>query len=103
MGTKHHSRHRCVTFMYFSLFSRRLASSFEKRLKRDQRSVENTVELNTPSDVQKDFNDFFDGDRIDACDKIETTLSPTEDIDVQIRYLACIIFVVSMMLHVEAP
>ena len=36
----------------------RLAISFEKRLKQDQRRVENTVGSNTPSDVEKDFSNF---------------------------------------------
>ncbi|KAJ7353766.1 hypothetical protein OS493_032637 [Desmophyllum pertusum] len=73
----------------------RLASGFEKRLKQDQRRVENTVEFNTPTDVEKDFMDFFDGERIDACDVMETTLKPEEEIELDLYYprLACIIFV----------
>lgn len=71
----------------------RLASIFQRRLKQDQRKVENAVEFNTPSDVEKDFKYFFDGPRIDACETMENTLSSTTYIDTQIRYLACIIFV----------
>ena len=81
------------------LFSPRLASAFEKRLKQDQRRVENTIEFNTPTDIEKDFSDFFDGERIDVCDVIESILHSEdveEEIDVEIYYqrLACIIFVV---------
>ena len=59
--------------------------------------MENTVELNTPSDVEKDFSYFVDGDRIDACDVIECMLESKEEIDVEIYYprLACLIFVVN--------
>ena len=64
--------------------------------------MENTVEFNTPTDVEKDFSDFFDGERIDACDVIETILNPKpeEEIDVEIYYprLACIVFVVRICL-----
>ncbi|XP_078384751.1 uncharacterized protein LOC144667222, partial [Oculina patagonica] len=82
----------------------RLASVFEKRLKHDQRRVENTVEFNTPTDVEKDFNDFFDGDRIDACDVMESILDSEEEIGVEIYYprLACIIFVAAYELVKEA-
>ena len=75
----------------------RLSSIYERRLKRDQRRVENALEFNTPSDVEKDFSEFLEGHRIDAWDVIETTLSLTEENDVQIRYLACMIFVVSVI------
>ncbi|KAJ7353746.1 hypothetical protein OS493_032616 [Desmophyllum pertusum] len=37
----------------------RLASVFEKRLKQDQRRVENTVEFNTPTDVEKRLHGLF--------------------------------------------
>ena len=61
--------------------------------------MENTIELNTPTDIEKGFSDFFDGERIDACDVIESILhfdEAEEEIDVEIYYqrLACIIFVV---------
>lgn len=62
--------------------------------------MENTVEFNTPTDVEKDFSDFFDGERIDACDVMESVLDPKEEIDVEIYYprLASIIFVVRICL-----
>ena len=85
-----------TSYDYCFLIAYRLATSFEKRMKQDQRRVENTVELNTPSEVEKDFSDFFDGDRIDACEIIESMLCPEGEIDVEIYYprLACLIFVV---------
>lgn len=72
----------------------RLALSFEKRLKQDQRRVQNIVESNTPSDIEKDFQEFFDGERLDAYDDIEFVLSPSGENDVKIYYprLACLIF-----------
>lgn len=54
------------------------------------------MEFNRPSDVEKDFKDFFEGDRIDALLSIEAASSPTELSDLQACYLACIIFVVSI-------
>ena len=79
----------------------RLAISFEKRLKQDQRRVENTVELNTPSDIEKYFSDFFDGERLDACDDIELVLRSSEEIEENVHYprLACLIFEV-IIIHV---
>ena len=58
--------------------------------------MENTVEFNRPTDVEKDFMDFFDGERMDACDVMESMLYPKEEIDFDLYYprLACIIFVV---------
>lgn len=58
--------------------------------------MENTVEFNTPTDIEKDFSDFFDGERIDACEVMESILHSEEEIDVEIYYprLACIVFVV---------
>ena len=58
--------------------------------------MENTIDFNTPTDIEKDFSDFFDGERIDACGVIESILHSEEEIDMEIYYprLACIIFVV---------
>ena len=79
----------------------RLAISFEKRLKQDQRRFQNTVESNTPSDIEKDFSDFFDGERLDACDDIEFVLGPSGEIKDNVYYprLACLIFEV-IIIHV---
>ena len=80
-------------FIYF--FYRRLASVFEKRLRRDQRKVENVTEFNTPTEVQAAYKAFFEGERIDAWNAIEKALSPMEEMDISVRFLAFIIFVVS--------
>ena len=79
------------------LFPSRLASTFERRLKHRQVNVENISQLNSPSEVENDFRDFLDGERMEAWDIIENSLFSTHTIenDVKIRYLACIIFVVS--------
>ena len=79
------------------LFPSRLASTFERRLKHRQVNVENISQLNSPSEVENDFRDFLDGERMEAWDIIENSLFSTHTIenDVKIRYLTCIIFVVS--------
>ena len=63
--------------------------------------MENTIDFNTPTDIEKDFSDFFDGERIDACDVIESVLHSVEETDVEIYYprLASIIFVVRCLLY----
>ena len=78
----------------------RLAISFEKRLKQDQRRVENTEESNTPSDIEKNFSDFFDGERLDACDEIEFLLGLSREIEENVHYprLACLIFEVIIIM-----
>ena len=78
----------------------RLAISFEKRLKQDQRRVENTEESNTPSDIEKNFSDFFDGERLDACDEIEFVLGLSREIEENVHYprLACLIFEVIIIM-----
>ena len=85
------------------LFPSRLASTFERRLKHRQVNVENISQLNSPSEVENDFRDFLDGERMEAWDIIENSLFSTHTIedDVKIRYLACIIFVVSRWAYEE--
>lgn len=75
----------------------RLASTYERRLKIRQVNVENTTQRNSPSEVEKDFRDFLDEERTEAWDIIENSLfsAHTDENDVKIRYLACMIFVVS--------
>ena len=72
-----------------------MASVFEKRLRRDQRKVENVAEFNTPTEVQAAYKAFFEGERIDAWNAIDKALSPMEDMDIPVRFLAFTIFVVS--------
>ena len=88
----------CCCFCYFFFFlPLRLASTYERRLKIRQVNVENTTQLNSPSEVEKDFRDFFDEERTEAWGIIENSLfsTHTDENDVKIRYLACMIFVVS--------
>lgn len=81
----------------------RLASLCEKRVNQDQRSVENVLASNQPSDVERDFKEFFDGTREDARDVIQSVYGSEEKEDVQIYYprIVCTILVVSvnMILH----
>ena len=74
-----------------------MASTYERRLKIRQVNVENTTQPNPPSEVEKHFRDFLDEERMEAWDIIETSLfsAHTVEDDVKIRYLACMIFVVS--------
>ena len=84
-----------ISFFFF--LPLRLASTYERRLKIRQVNVENTTELNSPSEVEKDFRDFLDEERTEAWEIIENSLfsTQTDENDVKIRYLACMIFVVS--------
>ena len=52
------------------------------------------MESNRPSDIEKVFSDFFDGERLNACDNIEFVLSLCEEIEGNVYYLrlACLIF-----------
>lgn len=71
----------------------RLAYLSEKQVKMDQRKVEDTAASNRPSDVEKDFVSFLDGDRIDAFDTMQEEYRSEKEIDVMISYprLDCII------------
>jgi len=74
-------------------FLERLASLSEKRVKQDQRFVEDTLGLNRQSELEKDFDAFFDDERMDVCEKIQSIYQNKEDTFVFIYYprLACII------------
>ncbi|CAH3030762.1 unnamed protein product [Porites evermanni] len=71
----------------------RLASISERRVKQDQRKVEDTLSSNRQSDLEKDFSSFFDEDRLDACEKMLSIFQKEEDEFNYIHYprLACII------------
>ena len=75
----------------------------EKRVNQDQRSVENVLASNRPSDVERDFKEFFDSTREDARDVIQSVYGSEKKEDVQIYYprIVCTILVVSvnMILH----
>lgn len=63
-------------------------------MKKDQRKVEDTAAANRPSEVENDFAEFFDGERMDAIEKMQKVFGSEEVNDISISYprLACIIF-----------
>lgn len=75
-------------------YSQRLASLSEKRVKQDQRFVEDATSVNRPSELEKDFKAFFDDERLDACEKMQSIYQKKEENFIYIYYprLACIIF-----------
>ena len=66
----------------------------EKRVNQDQRSVENVLASNRPSDVERDFKEFFDGSREDARDVIQSIYGSEEKKDVRLLVVS-----VSMIVH----
>lgn len=74
-------------------YKSRLASLSEKRVKQDQRLVEDTLSSNRQSELEGDFSAFFDNERLDACEKMQTIYQNKEDDFLFIFYprLACII------------
>ena len=74
-------------------------------MKKDQRKVEDTAACNRPSDVEKDFVSFLDGDRIDAFDTMQEAYGSEEETDVMISYprLACIIIEVKNPRRILVP
>ena len=75
-------------------FAWRLASLSEKQVKQDQRLVEDTTSANRQSELEKDFSAFFDNERLDACDKMQSIYQNKEEDYLYVYYprLACIIF-----------
>ncbi|KAJ7353758.1 hypothetical protein OS493_032629 [Desmophyllum pertusum] len=75
-------------------YKSRLASLSEKCVKRDQRLVEDTLASNRQSELERDFSAFFDEDRMDACEKMQSIYHNKEETYQFIYYprLACIIF-----------
>lgn len=69
-------------------------------MKQDQRMVENVLALNQQSEVENDFREFFDSNREDARDIIQSIYGSEEEIDVHVYYprIACTIFEVSRIL-----
>ena len=59
--------------------------------------VENILALNQQSEVENDFREFFDSNREDARDIIQSMYGSEEEIDVHVYYprIACTIFEVS--------
>lgn len=75
-------------------YTQRLASLSEKRVKQDQRLVEDTTSSNRPSQLRTDFIAFFDNERFDACENMQSIYQNKEDCFVYCYYprLACMIF-----------
>lgn len=75
-------------------YTRRLASLSEKRVKQDQRLVEDTTSPNRQSNLEKDFLAFFGHERLDACEQMQSVYQNKDDCFVYFYYprLACIIF-----------
>ena len=74
-------------------------------MKQDQRKVENILASNQQSEVENDFREFFDSDREDARDIIQSLYASEEEIDVHIYYprIACIILEVSCISVISSP
>ena len=89
--------HVLLLYFYFVLLSSRFAGICEKRVKQDQRKVENILASNQQSEVEKDFREFFDSSREDARDVIQSVYGSEEEIDVHVYYprITCTILVVS--------
>ena len=76
----------------------RVAALSERRVKQDQSKVEDTLSENRQSMVEEDFANFFDGMRMDTCEKIQTSCSFKEPIEVDIYCprLLCLVFEVCL-------
>lgn len=74
-------------------YKSRLAYLSERRVKQDQRLVEDTLASNRQSELERDFKAFFDEDRLDACEKMQSIYLNREENYIYIYYprLACII------------
>lgn len=68
-------------------------------MKQDQRKVENILASNQQSEVENDFREFFDSNREDARDIIQSLYESEEEIDVHVYYprIACTIFEVCLI------
>ena len=90
----------------------RLAAASEKRVQLDQQKVENTLSRNRQSEVERYYQEFYDGKRVDALEKLEqeqyinsrcrTSFTP---IDKKLRRqrLACKIFEVCQSILASFP
>ena len=74
-------------------FFPRLAQLSEKQMKKDQTKIEDTTAANRPSEVEYDYHEFFDNERMDAIEKMQETYGSEEvnDIDISYPRLACMI------------
>lgn len=78
---------------FYSIFCLRVAGFNEMQTKRDQRNVEDTLSLNRPSLVERDFWQLKTEERVDALKVLRKRYE--NEIDVFPEILTCIIFEVS--------
>ena len=85
-----------ISYFYTKLWflTSRLAAISEKRVQSDQRKVENTLSRHRRSDIEKEFKEFYDEDRVDACETAKSFLRNRTELDegIYIPRLACVIF-----------
>ena len=77
----------------YSILCWRVARFSDMLTKRDQRNVEDTLSLNRPSIVERDFRELNSEERVDALEVIRKQYK--NEIDVSPERLICIIFEVS--------
>lgn len=83
------------SFFHSTLFViLRLAQLSEKLVRKDQTKIEDTTATNRPSEVEQDYRNFFDNERMDAIEKMQKEYGSEEVNDIGISYprLACMIF-----------
>ena len=80
--------------LFLPCFFPRLMHLSKNLVKKDQRNMEDTAAVNRPSEVEKEFAYFFDNERMDAIEKMQSVYGSEEDNDIDISYsrLACMIF-----------
>jgi len=89
---------------------RRLAAMSERKVNQDQRMTENTLSINRPSEMEREYIDGFkDGKRVDATEIIERKLPKSSRTATRLSLdhlkasrLACLIFEVSYEVAVFA-
>ena len=80
--------------LFLLCFFPRLMLLSKNLVEKDQRNMEDTAAVNRRSEVEKEFSYFFDNERMDAIEKMQSVYGSDEDIDIGISYprLACMIF-----------
>ena len=85
------------------LLSCRVAALSERRVKQNQSKVEDTLSENRQSKVEEDFANFFDETRMDALEKMQTSFSFKEQLEVDVYFprLLCLVFEVCLAFTVK--
>ena len=85
------------------LLSCRVAALSERRVKQNQSKVEDTLSKNRQSKVEEDFANFFDETRMDTFEKMQTSCSFKEqlEVDVYCPRLLCLVFEVCLAFTVK--